>query len=188
MPAKPGQSIEKIRAHLFGAGVKGNLPKLTPAENQKMKRYRLIVQEVMERPFQTDAVLRNWIISQFNRKWHQADDDIANVRRIHAVANMGKDLARYTVTEMLKKAYEIAEKRRDYNAMSNIADKLTKAYKLDKDELHEIPWEDIVPPQLIVTGDVRTLGLKPMSDEQREATRKKYMGNVTDAVIIEQHG
>jgi hypothetical protein len=184
MPAKPGQSLEKIRTHLFTPpGV--TLPVLTPKENAKLARFKLIIQEMAERPYQTDATLRAWIMTQYERTWHEADDDIANVRRVYAVTNMGKEQARYTVTQILLKSLEIAMAKRDTEAMIAIADKLGKYYKLDKDEMVEIPWEQILPPQFIITADPAVLGLKIIDSKRRAELQKKYLGEIQEAEIVD---
>lgn len=186
MPAKKGQSIEKIRDHLFSEPG-SNLPALTAREKDKMKRFRLIVKEIGERPYQTDAALRAWIMNEFGRTWHEAEDDIGQVRRIYAVTNMSKDFARYTVVQILMKAMEIAEKKKDEGKMIEIAAKLTKAFKLDKPDDIEIPWDKIIPPQWIITGDAKELGLNQMSEEERIRLRMKYLKeSIPYADIIEE--
>lgn len=181
------KTLRKIEKTLFSTGDK--LPvKMTEKELEIRKRYMALFHLMLERPEQKDVNLVSFLMEEFGIGKSQAFADVGNVKILLGnVQKTAKEWDRYVVTNMLKEAYEKAKDEGETKNMIYAADKLGKYTKLDQEEGRDIPWEEIVPLSIEPTGDVSTLGLKPIPNlkEKQEELRKKY-GKIEDATIIEE--
>lgn len=133
------------------------------------------------------ALLQN----EHGRSQTQAYRDVSIIKRVLGnVQNAAKEWHRYTVIKMLKDAYQEAKENGKLKEMIMAADKLGKYTKLDKEELDEIPWEQIIPPSFEPSADPKLIGIKDNPDvieEKKERLRKKYLHqtSIEDADIVE---
>jgi hypothetical protein len=116
----------------------------------------------------------------------QAAVDLNAIKNV--IGNMPrvrKELIRYQVIELQKRAYQHAESLGNVDAMVAAANGIGKAANLDKDD-PEIPWDEMLPPSFEPVNDLEALGEgfeKHQSVERDiERMRKKY-GEIEDAKI-----
>jgi hypothetical protein len=132
------------------------------------------------------ALLQN----EHGRSKTQAWRDVAIIKGVLGnIKNANKEWHRYTVIKMLKEAYEKAKSEGKLKEMVMAADKLGKYTKLDKDDLDEIPWDQIIPPSWEPSADPKLLGINEnYSDieERKAALRKKYLpkSDIDNANIV----
>jgi len=145
-------------------------------------------------PALSDTHITNLLINEYGRSKTQAWRDVAIIKSVLGdIKNADKEWQRYTVISMLKEAYELAKTKKDPKAMAMAADKLGKYTKLDKDDLDDIPWDEIVPPSFEPSADPQLLGIPDghkSAEEVLELKRKlkaKYIksSSITEAEIIE---
>jgi hypothetical protein len=114
----------------------------------------------------------------------EAIRDLSNIKLV--IGNLPrarKELIRFQVTEMHKKAYQKAEGKNDPIAMTTAANNISKANGLDKDDI-DIPWDQMIPPALEPTDDISVLGKERISqedlDNKIEKLKKRYDPDITD--------
>ncbi len=134
-----------------------------------------------QNPHLPDKNIVNFIINSFGVSQSQAQRDIHSVRYLlGCVKNLSKDWYRHMVIEMCRSAYTMAKIKRDPKAMALAADKIGKYAKLDKDDMDEMPWDQLVPPNFEPQADVTILGIEQIPDVEkyrkrlRERTMAKY--------------
>lgn len=107
--------------------------------------------------------------------------DLSNIKLV--IGNMPrarKDLIRWQVIEMHKKAYQKALENNNDLGMTTAANNIAKAAGLDKED-PEIPWDEINPPNFEPTADITVIDpdRKPKSpkeiDEQIAKLKSRYL-------------
>lgn len=187
MPKKEERTIDKIAKSLYTDI--DEIKNLTPKEFEIRNRLVKIFTIWHDKPSLTDSqmiqAIRNF--KDDNGKHieeRQAYRDLHNVKILLGnVQNASKEWHRYTVIEVAKRAIQIAEAKKDPIAMIMGADKIGKYTKCDQREDDAAPWEDIIPPSLDTTNDIRVLDPKLYDkdiDEKRRKLRAKFSGDVID--------
>jgi len=141
-----------------------------------------------ENPTYTDKQIANHLMLTYKIKKSQAYRDISSLRiMLGNVRNSGKEWHRFTVIQMAKNAYALAEKQHDAKAMAVAAGVLGKYTRLDQLEAEDLPWDSIIPPNFEPSPDVSILGFKvdPNAEKKREKLRKKYMQDIEDATLTD---
>jgi len=145
-------------------------------------------------PSLSDTNIITLLMNEHGRSRVQAWRDVAIIKAVLGdIKNADKEWQRYTVICMLKEAYDLAKTKKDPKAMAMAADKLGKYTKLDKDDLDNIPWDEIIPPSFEPSADPRLLGISDghkNAEEILELKRKlraKYIkkSSIVDAEIID---
>jgi len=140
-----------------------------------------------------DHHIINLLMNEHGRSKTQAWRDVAIIKNVLGdIKNANKEWQRYTVISMLKEAYELAKTKKDPKAMAIAADKLGKYTKLDKDDMDNIPWEEIIPPSFEPSADPKLLGIPDGNQtieeimELKRKLRAKYIKKsaIVDAEIV----
>jgi hypothetical protein len=113
----------------------------------------------------------------------EAIRDLSNIKLV--IGNQGKarkELIRYQVTEMHKKAFQKALENDNEIGMTMAAKNMGVANALDKDDI-DIPWEEMIPPALEPTSDIAAVGGKPIKDLDAKIVKlkAKYLDDVQEA-------
>jgi len=191
-------TLQKIQKVLFDdiediRGVKkgiGNV-ELTPAEERKLIQYRAAFTFWLEKPELSDKKIVDFLKTHFDISPSPAYEIVFALKSILGnVRNADKEWNRYTVIEMAKKAYALAESQEDYKGMVMAATTIGKFTKLDKPDDNDVPWSEMIPPSFEPSYDIAILDPKLKIEnltEKRKQLREKYKGNieVQDAEIIE---
>ena len=180
------KTIKKISKSLFSDPT--NKAKLSVKEMEIKKRFVYAFHYMLENPEKKDIDLANLIIEEFGIGRAQAYADINNVKILFGnVQRSQKEWDRYAVTEMLREAYNRAKTANDTKNMIYAADKLGKYTRIDQEDAMDLPYGEIVPPDIEPTSDVSSLGIKPIPDlkEKQRKLREKY-GKTEDAKIIDE--
>lgn len=118
----------------------------------------------------------------------QAVRELSKVK--HVMGNMPrvrKELVRYQVIEMHKRAFQKAEEAGDVKGMTAASNGIAMAANLDKDD-PEIPWEEMISPAWEPVNDLTALGEgfedKENLEDKIEKFKKKY-GDAEDAEVVE---
>lgn len=150
---------------------------LTPVERLQLVRYRDCFTQSLERPTISDTELRDYLVNHYDISQSQAYRDIGHIRILLGnVKNMSREWARYIMNETLKKAIEQAKEEGNLTALILAVDKLAKYNNLDKEEIQEIPWDDIEIQQIEPTMDPSILGMPALENRDETIGRllKKY--------------
>ena len=154
------------------------------------KLYQDIYAYWLDKSYLPDKKVVQYVIDKYGRSRSQAYSDIATVKVLFGdISTARKEFQRYRVIEMILEAYGKAKKEGDIKAMIMAADKLGKYTKLDKDELEELPWDQIVPPSFEPSADPKLIGINDSPEHieaKKEKLRKKYLGgsHIVDVEIV----
>lgn len=170
--------FDRIQLHLFDDNDK--LPDhIRFSENELVikKRYLTVFTFWLEKPTLSDKKIVQFMVSNLGFSKSQAYRDISKIKILLGnVRNANKEWQRYKLIAMLDKAFELAEARKNPDAMIKAAHVLGKYTQLDKEEAQAIPYDEIVPQSFEPTGDISVLGIEPMKDlkERQRRLREKY--------------
>lgn len=168
--------LDKIQSALIANSdqVANLSPKALHIKERLMQGYSFWVQN----PHFSDIKIILFLKNAFGISKSQAHRDVQNIKYLLGnVKNASKDWYRHMVIEMCRKAYVMAEVKRDPKAMALAADKIGKYAKLDKDEQEELPWEQLIPPNFEPVADVTVLGIEkiPNIEQHRQTLRSKIL-------------
>lgn len=177
--------IVKAHKHLFAG--KDELPQVFDKKEQDVViRYRAIFTKWMGEPHLRDIQMINHLTTNYDLSERQAYRDLSNIKSLLGnISNAGKEFQRYRASEMILKGYEFAKEAtngtevKQAMAMIRAGEALVRVHKLDKDELDNIPWDDIIPINLEPSTDVSVLSNRKKIDNLEELQaklRKKYGG------------
>ncbi len=149
--------LKKIEAVLFLKDSEA-AEQLTPFENERRKRWLFCISARMEDPLLPDKVLVERLENGMSGVFSPVQKSTA-YRDLGAVSIIigniqlaGKNWYRYIIIEGAKKAYEIAETKKDAKGMAaalNLIGKYTMADRPDND----IDWSQLVPPSFEPSAD-----------------------------------
>lgn len=188
--------LEKMHTHLF-AEDKVTIKEFTRPEQDMILRYRAIFTKWLSDWGLSDKEMVCWIKEEYSISQSKAYFDINQVKILLGnVMNAGKEFQRFRATEMVMKAYTMAndaETRLEVlraEAIIKAAAALVKIHKLNHKEGESLPFNEIVPPTFEMTGDVSVLGLEPIPNlkEVQKKLREKYnkiLGKTEDVDYVE---
>lgn len=183
-------NFDKIQRALFSDAKDSNLtPVLEKVKERYMKAYTFWVNN----PSLSDNQIVRFLTNECEVNRAQAYKDLRYIKRMLGnVTTVSKEWVRHTVSNMATEAYRLAKLNKDPKAMTMAADKLIKCYGLDKPELDQFPWDQLVPPNFEPSPDISVLGFKPDPniEERRRKMREKYLQKyypnaISDAEIVE---
>jgi len=184
---KPQTLFDKLQRTFFEEDEKV-LQKLTEQEKAIRTRYMGTFTVWLENPTYTDKQIVTFMMKEFGIEKAQAYRDISRIKvMLGNIRNAGKEWHRFVVVQMCQEAYNRAKQLDDPKAMAMAADKLGKYTRCDQLEADQLPFDQIVPPQLEATNDIEVLGFKrdPNIDKKRDKLRRKYGKGVEDAIMVE---
>jgi hypothetical protein len=137
-------------------------------------------------PDRTDDQMIQFIqLSNFDISYIEAMRDLSSIKLV--IGNMPrarKELIRYQVSEMHKKAYQKALENNNEMGMTTAAANFAKANNLDKDDM-EIPWDQMIPPAFEPTDDISVIGRLRLPEKELDAKidklKARYDPDITDA-------
>jgi len=183
--------FEKVQLYLFDEEDK--IPyyhKFTSQELKIKARYANVFAFWIDKPALSEKKIINYMITELGLKKTQAYHDLHQVKILLGnVRNATKEWQRYKVISMIDRAYEIAEAKLNAKDILMAADKLGKYTQLDKEDIQRLPYDEIVPQNWEITGDVKVMGLEPIEnlENKQKKMREKYGGMlIEEAEIIDE--
>lgn len=164
---------------------------LTPAENERRKRWMYCVSQKMDDPLISDksliGVLTTGMTGQFSPvATSTAYRDLAAVSKLAGSIQLAaKNWYRYMIVEGAKKAYEIAMNANDGKGMAAALDKIGKYTMADKPD-NEFDWDKMLPPVLEPSNDVTLLeNIEPIEnlEERRKELRSLFKSQMKESAI-----
>ena len=183
--------FERIQLYLYDDNSKIPLHhQFTDKQLVIKKRYSTAFSYWIDKPTLSDKKVASFIVNEFGISPIQAYRDLIKVKILLGnVRNASKEWQRFKVIAMLDRAYELAERTKDPKSIILAADKLGKYTMLDKEDIQKIPYDEIVPQNWEITGDVTVMGLKPIDDleAKQKKMREKYGGTlIEEAVLLDE--
>lgn len=175
------QTFEICVQHLYDDVTK--LQHLSPQAIDRLLRIRSAYSLMNEFPSKRDRDIILHITSMFGVEKNTAYEDLRIIKDLLGTINrQSKDWHRYKFNAMVMKAYDIAEIKQDADAMQKAANTYAKYNQLDKEDIQQIPWDEIIPQPFIPTEDPSVLGIKPMPNFRTKISEltKKYANDIQD--------
>ena len=188
--------LEKIHTHLFASPEE--LPQVfDKAQQDIVIRFRAAFVKWLSEPHLRDIQIIDYLKNEYGVSDTQAYRDLPKIKSlIGNVTNAGKEFQRYRASEMILKGYETAKNAASHldvkqaMAMIRAGEALVKVHKLDKEEMDNIPWGEIIPIELEPTTDVSVMNRKKIEnlEELQAKLRRKYGGQpIEDTTFIEMN-
>jgi hypothetical protein len=189
MPKKEDTTLAKIEQNLFRS--KDNLVvKMTDKEFEIMQRYQQTFDHWHENPEYIDTQIAAFMEDKFGISRSQAFRDIQAIGRLLGkIKKTSKEWLRYRVTQMAFYDHNLAIAEGQYTSAAILLDKIIKGNKLDQPDSDDIDWDEIKPPNLEPSSDVRVYDPKlydPDVDRKREILRARYKINKTEYTPFEE--
>lgn len=192
MPVKKENTVEKIKMVLFAPQYEVN-DSLTPKEKEILLRYRAGFTYQYENLCISEKELVEFLKNEFGIEKAQAYRDVINIKYLlGSVKNASKEWWRFFVNEKSKSIIAKAEKIKGANGLIPqimALEKIGKFNKLDKDEVEQIDWDKIIPPDFVPTNDVSVLNpalYDPKIEERRKRLRAKYNNEKIEDIDFEE--
>lgn len=170
-------SFDKIQRAMFSEP--DSAERSLPASLEKIKeRYMKCFTYWLHNPSYSDKQVVRFLTNECSVNRAQAYLDLKYVKILLGnVSNASREWMLYTVIEMCKEAYNLAKLKGDAKGMAIAADKIGKYSKLDKTEVDQLPWDQIIPPNFEPSPDISVLGFKPDPniEDRRRKLRNKYL-------------
>lgn len=175
--------LEKIHTHLFGTDPAKMAILFDKDEQDIVLRYRAAFTKWLSEPMLRDSEMISYLMESFGIKETQAYHDLSRIKSlIGNIRNAGKEFQRHRATEMILRGYQLAADAQNGTevkqaiAMIRAGEALVRVHRLDKDEMDQIPWEDIIPLELEPSTDISVIGRKKIDnlEELQQKLRKKY--------------
>lgn len=185
--------LEKLHNHLFSTENDTNVV-FAKDEQEVVLRYRAAFTKWLSEPSLRDIQMITYLKETFGIQNSQAYVDLARIKSlIGNVTNAGKEFQRHRATEMILKGYELAQDAesslevKQAMAMIRAGEALVRVHMLDKADVENIPWDDIIPLELEPTTDVSVIGRKRIEnlEELQKKLREKYGGQPEDIPFID---
>ncbi len=184
--------FEKVQLYLFDDEEKiPTYHKFTTYELSIKKRYANVFAFWIDKPTLSEKKIINYMIGELGVSRSVAYRDLTKIKVLLGnVRNATKEWQRYKVIAMIDRAYEIAESNLSAKDILLAADKLGKYTQLDKEDMQKLPYDEIVPQNWEITGDVTVMGLEPIPDLEfnQKKMREKYGGALIDDAEIVNEG
>lgn len=132
---------------------------LTEDEREMKKRIMAAYTLLLSKPLLTEKEVRKFLCKEFGITLVQSITVMHYTKvALGSVRNANKEWYRYVVSEGFLDNYRKAKEDGNLDAANTALDKLAKYMKLDKEEGESLPWDQIIPPEVLITGDVTLVG------------------------------
>jgi len=182
--------LQKMHLHLFDENSDGNII-FDKREQEIIIRFRAAFTKWLSEPHLRDTQMINYLVQQYGISERQAYRDLPQIKSLIGNVHVaGKEFQRHRATEMILKGYEVAKDAESHfevkqaMAMIRAGEALVKVHKLDKEDLDNLPFEDIIPLELEPSTDISVIGRKRIEnlEELKNKLRRKYGGQPVEDI------
>lgn len=179
--------LEACRLDLYTAEDK--LREIYPASvADKVLRCRAMHQWMLANPASKDALFIAEDVARHGISRPTAYSDLAILKvLLPLLSNSSRDFHRWRFNEMALKTFEMAEKRKDVRTMERAMATYARYNAVDREDLMEIPVDELVPQPFVATDDPSVLGIAPIKNlrDRQRALLEKYRKETSDIEDIE---
>jgi len=179
-----------MHLHLFDENSDGNII-FDKREQEIIIRFRAAFTKWLSEPHLRDTQMINYLVQQYGISERQAYRDLPQIKSLIGNVHVaGKEFQRHRATEMILKGYEVAKDAESHfevkqaMAMIRAGEALVKVHKLYKEDLDNLPFEDIIPLELEPSTDISVIGRKRIEnlEELKNKLRRKYGGQPVEDI------
>nr|DAY94263.1 MAG TPA: hypothetical protein [Caudoviricetes sp.] len=140
---------------------------------ERILRIRDMYNMWLQFPSKKDQEIVTELIQRYGVHKSAAYEDIRIIKTLLGDLNKAsKDYHRWKFNNMILKAYEIAERRKDSKSMVAASDKYAKYNQLDKEDILDNPWEIIAVQPFEPTSDPTVIGINPVPNIKEKIAKK----------------
>ncbi len=182
--------LQKMHLHLFDENSDDNII-FDKREQEIIIRFRAAFTKWLSEPHLRDTQMINYLVQQYGISERQAYRDLPQIKSLIGNVHVaGKEFQRHRATEMILKGYEVAKDAESHfevkqaMAMIRAGEALVKVHKLDKEDLDNLPFEDIIPLELEPSTDISVIGRRKIEnlEELKNKLRRKYGGQPVEDI------
>lgn len=157
-----------------------------PSEIDIVRRYKAAAMLWYEDVYLSEQNIRTFLIENFNISKSQAYRDIPRIISIiGSPVALSKEFQRRRANQMIQDGFNMVKNAKTHlevkrgDAMIKAGMAMGKVNRLEKDDVQNLPWDEILPQPYEITNDVSELGLEPISnlEKLKMKLRKKYGGD-----------
>ncbi|MEG1916251.1 MAG: hypothetical protein RR061_06180 [Muribaculaceae bacterium] len=165
---------------------RNGLPDIT---QNHLIRLRDIYNYWLRFPKKSDREIINELAIRYGLQKSQAYTDLRLIKALLGdFQKTTKDYHRYRFIEMCQEAYEVARSTKDARSMVAAADKYAKYTQLDKEDIIDRGYDQIVNQPYEPTDDPSVIGIKPIANirEKIEKKIKQYWNDDVEDIQFEE--
>lgn len=181
--------IERIRNNLFSTPAEMKKNGLTEFEQNRVLHIREMYNHWLAYPTTKERDILDEMQRRFNIQREVAYRYLAVLRILLShLGQTNKDFIRWQFNEKIMNAYEMALRDHNAEAMIKALDKYAKYNNLDKADVLENQWEQIMPQQFVMTDDPTVIGFKaiPNIREKIKAKINQYWNEQIEDVRFDE--
>lgn len=181
--------IERIRNNLFSTPAEMKKNGLTEFEQNRVLHIREMYNHWLAYPTTRERDILDEMQRRFNIQREVAYRYLAVLRILLShLGQTNKDFIRWQFNEKIMNAYEMALRDHNAEAMIKALDKYAKYNNLDKADVLENQWEQIMPQQFVMTDDPSVIGFKPIPNirEKIKAKINQYWNEQIEDVRFDE--
>lgn len=181
--------IERIRNNLFSTPAEMKKNGLTEFEQTRVLHIRDMYNHWLAYPTTRERDILDEMQRRFNIQREVAYRYLAVLRILLShLGQTNKDFIRWQFNEKIMNAYEMALRDHNAEAMIKALDKYAKYNNLDKADVLENQWEQIMPQQFVMTDDPTVIGFKaiPNIREKIKAKINQYWNEQIEDVRFDE--
>jgi len=177
-------TFDKIQKYLF-ADKSVSAEFLDEHEMAILDRYAITFTYWYNNPALTDRQIQNYLVRSFGLSIATAISDVSMIKSLLGNVRLAsKEYHRYIVVEMCKEAYQLAKSKNppDIKGMVMAADKLGRYTRVDQDDVDDIPWDKIIPPNFEPTDNLSVLNISvdPDFEDRMKKLKRRYIQEIED--------
>lgn len=167
------KTLEVCKSHLFDDRDKMEEHGVPLILQERIIRIRDMYTVWLNFPSKKELEIVSELIQRYGIQKSAAYDDVRIIKTLLGDLNKAsKDFHRWQFNNMIRKAYEMAERRKNPDAMVKAADKYGKYNQLDKEDILDNPWETIQVQPFEPTSDPTVIGIKPIPNIKEKIAKK----------------
>lgn len=179
------QKTERDIIDTYAAALENKEVKLSPVDSARLERLKAVHTRWLSSPMISDAMMRDYIITQYGIGAVQAYRDIAIVKAIFGnVPLADKEFQRHRANGLLEKAAAaaLAGDAKQAKALTKIAETIVKANRLSEPDGEEFPWDEIIPVHEDFSVDPSVIGIEKVPDIEVRARKllKQYTNEIDE--------
>lgn len=183
------KTLEVCKSHLFDDRDKMEEHGVPLILQERIIRIRDMYTVWLNFPSKKELEIVSELIQRYGIQKSAAYDDVRIIKTLLGDLNKAsKDFHRWQFNNMIRKAYEMAERRKNPDAMVKAADKYGKYNQLDKEDILDNPWETIQVQPFEPTSDPTVIGIKPIPNIKEKIAKKlkQYWNEDVEDVTFEE--
>lgn len=183
------KTLEICKSHLFDDRNKMEEAGVPLIIQERIIRIRDMYTVWLNFPSKKELEIVAELIQRYGIQKSAAYDDVRIIKTLLGDLNKAsKDFHRWQFNNMIRKAYEMAERRKNPDAMVKAADKYGKYNQLDKEDILDNPWETIQVQPFEPTSDPTVIGIKPVPNIKEKIAKKikQYWNEDIEDVTFEE--